>query len=42
MVNVYPNELVVTNTPVLNELVVERNEPTERHFSEEDLNEVRR
>ena len=28
--------------PVLNELVVERNEPTERYFSEEDLNEVRR
>ena len=41
MVNVYPDKLVVTNTPVLNELVMERNEPTERHFGEEDLNEVR-
>ena len=37
MANVYPmiveNNLKNLNTPVLNELVVKRNEPTERHFT---------
>ena len=38
----FRNNFKNENTPISNELVVERNEPTQRHFSEKDLNEETR